>query len=59
MQKEKVQQVLDKFSDDVDVEVLAEKLSLLQEIEIAEQELARGEGIPHGEVEKHVERWLK
>jgi hypothetical protein len=59
MQKEKVRQILEVFPEEVDVDALMEKLYLLQKIETAERELARGEGIPDEEVEKRLERWLK
>jgi predicted transcriptional regulator len=58
MQKEKVMQVVDVFPEEVDVDELMEKLYLLQKIEAAERELARGEGIPDEEVEKRLDQWL-
>ncbi len=59
MQKEKIQQVLGRMPDDVDVDVLAEKLYLLQKIEIAEKQLAEGRGIPHEDVKRRLEPWLE
>ena len=59
MQKEKVIEVLDSFADDVDLDALIEKLYLLRKIEIAEREIAAGQGIPHEEVKQRLEPWLK
>ena len=53
MQKEKVRQILDAFPEDIDIDVLTDKLHLLDKIEIAEGELARGEGIPDEEIEEY------
>ena len=44
MLKEKVQQVVGKLPEDVDVDALVEKLSLLEKIELGERQLAEGRG---------------
>jgi len=59
MQKEKVKQVLDACPEEVNIDALMEKLYLLQKIEIAERELANGEGIPDEEVEQKLGQWLR
>jgi len=59
MQKEKVRQVLDACPEEVNIDALMEKLYLLQKIEIAERELANGEGIPDEEVEQKLGQWLR
>jgi hypothetical protein len=59
MTKEKVQQVMVDLPDEVDVDSLVEKLYLLEKIELGERQLARGEGIPHEEAKKRLEKWLK
>jgi len=59
VQKEKVRQVVEAFPEEIDVDALMEKLYLLQKIEIAERELANGEGIPDAEVEGRLAKWLK
>jgi predicted transcriptional regulator len=59
MTKEKVQQVVVDLPDEVDVDSLVEKLYLLEKIELGERQLARGEGVPHEEVKKRLEKWLK
>ena len=58
MQKEKVQQVVCDLPEEVDVDTLVEKLYLLEKLEIGERQLARGEGIPHEEAKKRLEKWL-
>ena len=59
MQKEKVQQVVCELPEEVDVDTLVEKLYLLEKLELGEQQLARGEGVPHEEAKKRLEKWLK
>ncbi len=59
MQRETVQQVVCELPEDVDVDTLVEKLYLLEKLELGEQQLARGEGIPHEEAKKRLEKWLK
>jgi hypothetical protein len=59
MLKEKVQQVVGEMPEDVDVDSLAERLYLLEKIELGERQLAQGEGIPHEEAKKRLEKWLK
>jgi len=59
MQKEKIQQVMGTLPDEVDLDAFMERLYLLRKIEQAEEELAEGKGIPHEEVEKRLEPWLK
>ena len=59
MQKERIQQVVSDFPDEVDVDALMEKLYLLQKIDVAEKEIAAGKGIPHDVAKKRLKRWLK
>ena len=59
MQKEKVQQMVGELPEEVDVDTLVEKLYLLEKLDMGEQQLARGEGIPHEEAKKRLEKWLK
>ena len=58
MQKEKIQEVIDTFPEDVDVDEFLERVYLLRKIEIAEAQLAAGEGIPHDEARKRLAQWL-
>ncbi|MBU4272360.1 MAG: hypothetical protein KKE86_11090 [Planctomycetes bacterium] len=59
MRKETLQQMLVELPEEVNVDSLVEKLYLLEKIEQGERQLARGEGVPHEEVERRLEKWLK
>ena len=59
MEKGRVQQILDAQPDKLDVDEFVERLYLLRKIELAEEELARGEGIPHETAKKRLAAWLK
>ena len=58
MQKAKVQQVLDAFSDDFDLDVFMERIYLLRKIEIGEQQVALGKCISHEDAKKRLEKRL-
>ena len=58
MQKATVQQALDAFPDDFDLDVFLEKIYLLRKIEIGEQQVASGKLIPHEDAKKRLEKWL-
>ena len=45
--------------EEVDVDLLVEKLYLLEKIELGEQQLAEGNGVPHEDAKKRLEKWLK
>ncbi len=59
MRREKIQEVVATLPEEVDIDVLIEKLYLLHKIDVAERQLARGEGIPHEEVKKQLQQWLE
>ncbi len=59
MQKETLQQMLVELPEEVNVDSLVEKLYLLEKIEQGERQLARGEGVPHEEAKRRLEKWLK
>jgi hypothetical protein len=59
MKKQEVMAVLDSLPEDVDVDSLTERLYLLQKIDAAERQIAAGQGIPHEEAKKRLEKWLK
>jgi hypothetical protein len=59
MQKEQIQRMLNQLPDPVDVDQFVEKLYLLRKIELAEQQIAEGQGISHEDVKKRLEPWLK
>ena len=54
MQREKIRQVVETLPDEVDVDAFMERILLLEKIEIAERQLANGEGIPHEEVKRRI-----
>ena len=58
MQKEKVQQVLDTFSDEVDVDSFLEKVYLLRKIEAGEAQIAAGGVVSHEDAKERLQRWL-
>lgn len=59
MQKEKVQQLLDTFPEDVDVDAFLEKVYLLRKIETGEQQIKAGEVVSHEEAKKRLDKWLR
>jgi hypothetical protein len=59
MQKQAIQQVLDELPDDVDIDLLLDRIILLEKIEQAEKRLAVGEGVSHEQAKQRLERWLK
>jgi hypothetical protein len=59
MQKQAIQKVLDQLPEDVDVDVLLDRIILLEKIEDAERRLAAGQGISHDEAQRRFEAWLK
>jgi hypothetical protein len=59
MLKEKVQQVVGELPEEVDVDVLVEKLYLLEKIELGERQLAEGKGVSHEDAKKRLEKWLR
>ena len=58
MQKEKVQQVLDTFSDEVDVDAFLEKVYLFQKIDEGEAQIEAGDVVSHEDAKRRLERWL-
>jgi len=59
MQKQSIQQVLDELPDDVDVDLLLDRIILLEKIDDAEKRLAAGEGVEHEEAKRRLAPWLK
>jgi len=59
MEKQKIEQVLSGMPEDVDVDGFIERLYLLNKIELGEQQIAAGGGIPHEQAKKRLEQWLK
>jgi hypothetical protein len=58
MQKLKVQQILDAFPEDVDLDAFLEKAILLEKIEIGERQIANGETFTHEEAKQRLKKWL-
>ncbi len=59
MKKIQIQQVVADLPDTVDVDALIERLHLLDKIDQAEQQLARGEGVSHEVAKQRLSQWLK
>jgi hypothetical protein len=59
MQKEKIKEVVDRLPDEFDVDAFFDQVILLERIEAAERRLANGEGVPHEEAKRRMEKWLK
>ena len=59
MKKIQIQQVVADLPDTVDVDALIERLHLLDKIDQAEQQLARGEGVSHEVTKQRLSQWLK
>lgn len=59
MKKEQIEQVIAELPDTVNVDALIERLHLLDKIDQAEQQLARGEGILHAMAVQRLDKWLK
>lgn len=59
MKKSQVEQIVAELPETVDVDALIERLHLLDKIEQAEQQIARGEGISHDVAKQRLGQWLK
>ena len=59
MQKEKIRQIVEALPEEVEVDSLMEQLYLLEKIEVAERELANGEGVSDEEIAGRLAQWLK
>ena len=59
MKKQQIEHVVADLPDNVNVDALIERLHLLDKIDQAEQQLARGEGIPHAVAMQRLDKWLK
>lgn len=58
MQKVKVQQILDAFPEDVDLDAFLERALLLEKIEIGERQIAAGETTTHKDAKQRLQKWL-
>jgi hypothetical protein len=59
MHKEKIQQVIDAFPEEIDMDSLMDKLYILDKIEQGEKQLAEGKGISHEDVKERLKTWLE
>jgi hypothetical protein len=59
MQKQAIQQVLDELPEEIDVDVLFDRIILLEKIEAAERRLAAGEGVTHEQAKARMASWLE
>lgn len=59
MKKSQIEQVVSKLPETVDVDALIERLHLLDKIEQAEKQLARGEGVSHEKAKQRMSQWLQ
>jgi hypothetical protein len=59
MKKSQIEQVVSNLPETVDVDALIERLHLLDKIEQAEKQLARGEGVSHEMANQRLSQWLQ
>lgn len=55
--KDKIHQLIDHMPDNFSSEELIEKIILLQKIEIAQNEIANGEGTDWEDLKREMESW--
>jgi predicted transcriptional regulator len=58
MQKQRVQQLLDSFPDDVNVDAFLERVYLLEKIEAGERQIEAGDTVSHEEAKQRLQKWL-
>jgi len=58
MKKSRIEQILASLPETVDVDDLIQRLHLLDKIEQAEKQLARGEGVSHETAKQRLSQWL-
>ena len=58
MKKSRIEQIVASLPETVDVDDLIERLHLLDKIEQAEKQLARGEGVSHETAKQRLSQWL-
>lgn len=57
--KESVQNLIEKLPDDVQYEDIIAEIYFKQQVEEGFKELDEGKGVPHEDVRKRLEKWLK
>lgn len=58
MRKTKVQEALDAFPEEFDIDEFLERVILLAKIEAGERQIETGQVVPHEEAKKRLEKWL-
>ncbi len=59
MKKSQIEHLVAELPENVNVGALIERLHLLDKIDQAEQQLARGEGISHAVAVQRLDQWWK
>jgi hypothetical protein len=59
MKKSRIEQMVASFPETVEVDGFIQRLHLLDKIEQAEKQLARGEGVPHETSKQRLSQWLQ
>jgi predicted transcriptional regulator len=59
MLRERIKQVADEFPEDVDVDAFLERIYLLQDIDVAEKQIAEGNVFTHEEAIQQLKPWLE
>ncbi len=58
MKKSRIEQIVASLPETIDIDDLIERLHLLDKIEQAEKQLARGEGVWHETAKQRLSQWL-
>lgn len=59
MRKLRVQQLLDDFPEEVDLDTFLERAYLLEKIEIGERQIISGETTTHEDAKQRLSKWLE
>ena len=59
MQKTSLEQVVESLPVEFDLDLLIDRLIVMERIEQAERSLAAGKGIPHEEAKPQIPSWRK
>ncbi len=57
--KEMARTVIDSLPDEASLDEIIHALYIRAKFERGEQEIRRGQGIPHDEVKKRLQKWVK
>ena len=59
MHKETVQEVLNSFPDEVDIDAFMERIYLQKKIEDGERDVSAGRTVSHNDAKQQLAKWLK